>query len=173
MSYLRLVMPLADFFTKQSLILLIIPVVPLLRKNPVVPPFTPQYPPFSDTNWHTQVEPFPTAPFDLGWSQSKWRQLPHVSMRQLLSPACTTLLFPSFFFFVFNIKFLFFSTINSFYKYHTLYFHFSLTNFIFFFHQKCPSFLWTEMESDISKFNPLICSLVLSKGCKISKFWNS
>lgn len=43
----------------------------------------------------------------------------------------------------------------------------------FFFHQKCLSFLWTEMESDISKFNPLICSLVLSKGCKISKFWNS
>jgi hypothetical protein len=27
---------------------------PLLRKNPVVPPFTPQYPPFSDTNWPTQ-----------------------------------------------------------------------------------------------------------------------
>jgi hypothetical protein len=34
------------------------------------------------------------APVDLGWRQSEWSQLPHVRQRQLLSPACTALLFP-------------------------------------------------------------------------------
>jgi hypothetical protein len=89
---------------------------------------------------------------DLAWSQSKWRHAPLSAARQLLSPAWLTLLFPfSFFFFVFNIKFLFFSTINSFYKYHTLYFHFSLTNFISLFFS--PSIYFITNGLAINKFN--------------------
>jgi hypothetical protein len=113
------VWPLSCFASFLYLLGIFLPNRPLFyQKFPHYPPFeknpnsAPQYPPIpsfrtgSRTEWPTQqVVPLSTAPLDLAWCQSKWRHLPHVSMRQLLSPACTAQLYFLFFFLFFILIF--------------------------------------------------------------------